>query len=515
MTDLHLRFLGPPKIERDGAPVELDTRKATAALAYLVLASPRAMQTRDTLAALLYPDYAQDRARAAFRRTLSSLRAGVGADILQSNRESVSLPLQSGTVWCDVLRFRALIDRCKGHGHSSSEVCEDCLPLLEEAAALYTGDFMAGFSLRDSVTFDDWQLFEAEALRQEFSGVLERLVRGKGAQGNWQQAIEMCHRWITLDPLHEPGHRRLMQLYAWNGQRSAALRQYRDCVRILDEELGVPPLPETTALYQAIIERAESEPHATADAWRILARDAHPAPPEPARQAPAAPRLTTGVFSLVGRDKPLAALNDMYARADAGQFVVIEGEAGIGKTRLAEEFVQAAACQGAATVVARCYEGDARLAYGPIVDALRAALAAPDQAARLAELPTMWLSEARRMAPEIGALDPSLLPAADLDGPGAQARFFEAIAQAFLAALAGAPPGVLLLDDVQWADEATLDMLTFLTRRLRGQPLLFLATLRSEQSAAGERAAPAGRKRPQWPRRADRWTGSARRMSKN
>ena len=486
MAELRLHFLGPPHIERNGAPVELDTRKAVAALAYLAIGSPDGESTRDTLATLLYPDYSQKRARAAFRRTLSALRTGIGGDLLHTNRDTVSLP-PDGNLWCDVLAFQELIDRCNGHGHSAGEVCENCLPLLEKAAELYTGDFMAGFSLRDSVSFDDWQLIEAESLRRQLGSVLERLVRGRGAQGRWQQASVLCRRWTSLDPLHEPAHRRLMQLYAWNGQRSAALRQYRDCVRILDEELGVPPLPETNVLYQAIIEGTDHAPPEIGDAWEILAGDAPPTPPSRFEQFTATTtRLTSGAFVLVGRERELATLLDVYAHADGGQFLVIQGEAGIGKTRLAEEFVQAVSSHGAATAIARCYEGDARLAYGPIVDALRAMLGAPDQVARLAAMPAMWLCEVQRLTPEAAALQPGLTPSADLEGPGAQARFFEGIAQAFLASLAGTPPGVLLLDDVQWADEATLEVLAFLTRRLRGQPLMILATLRDEQSAAAD-----------------------------
>ncbi len=487
MADLHLHFFGPPRIERSGAPVELDTRKAVAALAYLAVASTDGVSTRDTLATLLYPEYRQERARAAFRRTLSSLRTGIGADLLQADRDTVSLA-HDQRVWCDVLIFSALITQCKGHGHGYTQVCVDCLPLLEEAAALYTGDFMAGFSLRDSISFDDWQLFEAESQRRELSGVLERLVRGAGAQGHWQQAIDHCHRWISLDPLHEPGHRRLMQLYAWNGQRSAALRQYRECVRVLDEELGVPPLPETTALYQAIIEDTDLAPADSDDSWQLLNGESQPVRlPEHVQSRDNGPRVTPGAFSLVGREAPLATLLDAYAQAGTGQFVVIEGEAGIGKTRLAEEFLHQVSLRGGAVVVARCYEGDARLAYGPIVDALRAALTSPDLAARLASVPGIWLSEVSRLTPEIAAVQPGLPAPTDLDGPGAPARFFEAIAQALLAMLAGTPPGALLLDDVQWADEATLDVLAFLTRRLRGQPLLILVTLRSEQSEAGDR----------------------------
>ena len=119
---------------------------------------------------------------------------------------------------------------------------------------LYRDDFMAGFGLRDSVAFDDWQFFQSESLRRELAGALERLARGRGALGEWEAAVAHARRWLSLDVLHEPAHRMLMMLYAWSGQRAAALRQYRECVRILDQELGVAPLEETTLLYRAIQE---------------------------------------------------------------------------------------------------------------------------------------------------------------------------------------------------------------------------------------------------------------------
>lgn len=129
---------------------------------------------------------------------------------------------------------------------------------MAEAVALYRGDFLEGFTLPDSPNFDDWQLFEAESLRQELALALERLAREHGARDEHQAAIPYARRWVTLDPWHEPAHQCLMQLYARDGQRAAALRQYQECVRILDRELGLPPGPETTALYESIRREAES-----------------------------------------------------------------------------------------------------------------------------------------------------------------------------------------------------------------------------------------------------------------
>ena len=109
---------------------------------------------------------------------------------------------------------------------------------LTRAVALYRDDFLAGFTLRDSVNFDDWQFFQTEDLCLEYTRVLERLIRCYSDAGQHESAIRHARRWPELDRLHEPAHRMLMQLYEWTGRRSAALRQYQECVRLLDDELG-------------------------------------------------------------------------------------------------------------------------------------------------------------------------------------------------------------------------------------------------------------------------------------
>ncbi len=157
-------------------------------------------------------------------------------------------------IWIDVCEFQRLIAECRTHGHAPNQVCPRCLPLLEQALQLYRDDFMAGFSLRDSAEFDDWQFFQREALRRDLSSVLERLVEGYTAQSDFQQAIQVARRQVALDSLDEPAHRQLMKLYAHAGQYNAALRQYQECARILKDELGVTPLEETTRLWQLIKE---------------------------------------------------------------------------------------------------------------------------------------------------------------------------------------------------------------------------------------------------------------------
>jgi DNA-binding SARP family transcriptional activator len=234
---LRIMLLGAPRNEVGGEPIEVDTRKAIALLAYLAVTQRR--HTRDALAGLLWPEYGQSRARAALRRTLSSLGRARAEGWLEADREGVDL--NRDETWVDVHRFHDLLADCRTHGHPEPDVCPRCLPPLSEAVALYRDDFLAGFALRDSAAFDDWQFFQAEELRRELAGALERLSHGHGANGEWEPAVSYARRWVALDPLHEPAHRWLMQLYAWAGQRASALRQYRECVRILEGELGVSP----------------------------------------------------------------------------------------------------------------------------------------------------------------------------------------------------------------------------------------------------------------------------------
>ena len=446
MPRLVVSLLGAPRIEREGAPIEVDTRKAIALLAYLAVTGQS--HTRDALANLLWPEYDQEHARGALRRTLSTLKNALPRDALEVGRERIGL-VRDSELAVDIERFRTLL-------------AEDRLDAAEQGVELYRGDFLAGFTLRDSVNFDDWQYFEADSLRRELAGALDRLADAYAAHGDYERAIGHARRRLALDPLHEPAHRRLMQLYAWKGDRAAALRQYRECVRVLDAELGVAPLEETTEIYAAIKENRLRVPEQTTSS----------AP----RGGPGA-RAAKVDLPLVGRAGEWRAVLEAYAAAGAGHLLVVEGEAGIGKTRLAEELLAHAHAEGARTVAARCYEDEKGLAYAPVVQALRTAVG------RIGDAPADAVAEAARLLPGVAASPPAL----PLESPGAQSRFFDGLATVLTAACAGRPPGVLFVDDVHWADEASLDVLTYLARRLDGRPVCVVLTWRSEDMPAADR----------------------------
>ena len=448
---LRIALLGPPLIEVDGRPLDVDTRKATALLAYLAFTGRLAR--RDSLTGLLWPETSPDRARATLRRTLSTLKSALDTRFVEIGRDTVSLT--GPGIWFDVDELRRLVATTEGHGHAANETCSRCLEPLQQAAALDRGSFLAGFGLRDSAAFDDWQQLAGDEVHRELASVLDRLAGALAASGNPTQAIACAHRRLALDPLHEPAHRQLIGLLAEVGDRQAAMEQYRDCVRVLDRELGVRPLDETTALYHAIVEGSVTAP-------------------SPPSVAAAKPQAAGAPYDLVGRDAEVRELLGTYDGLGAdGCVVALVGEAGIGKTRLADELLAHVAAQRRMALAVRCYEEERGLAYGVVLELVRGAAAvAPPFDGDL-----WWVAEVARLAPELGA--PTSQP---LDSEAAQVRFYEAVAE-LLQHSAGPEPAVLYVDDAHWADESSLALLAYLAHRLSGRPLLLAASWRPEEVA--------------------------------
>ncbi len=464
-----IRLLGPVEVLVAGAPLAVDTRKAVALLAYLaVVARP---VDRDGLAALLWPEAGGVEARGAFRRTLSVLHSGLGAVGLRIDRRTVALDAPAAEV--DVHRFRAALGRARGHRHGPDEACRACLAALDEAAALDRGEFMAGFSLRDSEEWDAWQLAETEAHRRDLAGALERLARMRVAGGDHAAAIDAARRWVALDALHEPAQRLLIGALAGAGETGAAIRQYRDAVAALDRELGVAPLAETAALYEAIRDGTFAAP-ATPGAPATPDAVGAGAPAGVSARANAPSRLP-----FVGRDAELATLVIAHrAAAPDGRLAILEGAPGIGKTRLAAELVGAVRAAGGVDLVATCYRGEAGIAFQGIADLLRDGLSRPGATGRLASIPEASRREAARLVPALlpeGAPTP---PAAD--DPGAKARLLDALATCMAALVAGPAPGLLFVDDLQWADRSTVEAIGYLARRLAGRSLLLVLAIRRE-----------------------------------
>ena len=448
---LEIRVLGPMVALVDGQPIQVDTRKALAILALLAVeARPFA---REELAAMLWPESDDELARGALRRTLSVLKAGLGGSWLAVDRSTVALEPGASVD----LQMLDLASR-------SSDADR-----LAEAAGLARGPFLAGFSLRDSPAFDDWRATWETAVERMASGVLDRLAEALETAGDLPGAVPAAARRVDLNPLDEPAQRRLMLLIARTGDRAGAIRQYRACVAALDRELGVAPLAETTELYEAIRDN------------RIELAT------EPV-QAPAADDGGLERLPMVGRGDALAAILAAHRSATPdGRVVVVSGEAGIGKTRLVEAALAEPRLAALPQLTARSFEAERDIAYGTVIELLRAGLALEDGARRVAALPPSVRAELGRLLP-LPVLAEAAVERRDagIAGPAARARLLDAIAIGLAAMVmptaAGpaAAPGVLVAEDLQWADGASREAITWLVHRLADRSVILLLTWRPE-----------------------------------
>jgi DNA-binding SARP family transcriptional activator/tetratricopeptide (TPR) repeat protein len=462
-TQLSLALLGPPVVRRDGTPVTFDTRKATALLALLAVTGRE--HSREQLADLLWPEADSVKGRASLRRTLSVTAAAMG-DGLVISRTAVAL--DPAAVRVDVRDFETLITQPDAAS-------------LEQAVQLYRDDFLTGFTLRGCPEFEEWQTSVSEELRQSLARGLQRLVAACIADGEVDRAAGHARRWLQLDPLHEPAHQVIIKLHGWAGQRSAAMRQYRTLVRVLDRDLAVRPLPETTQLYDDVrAGRLDPPPSRTGG--------------EPGQGGPPAPVT----WPLVGREVELAALRAAWQAAGRhGRVVAIAGQAGSGKTRLITELREQAAKAGAAVLATRCHDGETALPFVLAADLLRTALAIRPDLPDV--LPASTAAMAGRLVPALAAAQPdSAAPA--LDSPVAVTRLYGAIADTLLAAASGAHGGgagahaggragagggrvgVVVVEDVHWADNSSLGLLAYLVRRLADWPLLLVLSWQPEQA---------------------------------
>lgn len=451
---LTLNILGQFEILWEGQPASgLSLRKSQALLIYLAL-NPGG-HDRGRLAGLLWGDLPERNARRNLRHALHKLRRTLDPAALESDRLSVNLsPALSLQV--DVLDFEALVtraDRCRRQGELEAAVGH-----LEAAVDLYQGDFLSGFDVPDCPAFEEWVVRCQARTRERFLESLDVLVTYWTRRGSYERALRYARRQLALEPLRERAHRQLMTLLALTGQRSAALAQYDACRRILAEELGLEPLEETVALRRAI----EDSKVTDADG-----------------QAPGPPGADFTDLPFVGREEEHATLVRWWeaARRGAGQLTLVEGVAGVGKTRLVGEALRYVETQGATVLRGRCYEFGDGVPYQPIAEALRTYFRQ-----EALDLSPVWLAELARLLPDLHEVHPDLPEVQRTAGETARQRLFQAVGRLLLSISDPHASLCLFLDDLHWADQATLDLLHYLVRHLHDAPVWLVGTYRPEET---------------------------------
>ena len=501
---LRLRVLGAPLLEHDGQVLDVraqgsqpdpasaaidgmiafDAPEVTGLLAYLAVTGQA--HERSALAGLLWSGTADADAELEHATAVIAESAG---DILRD--DGGRLALESDKVSVDHRFVEQLQAEIDAHDHPATAVCRDCVAPLTAIATLHRGPFLDGFVLPASAGYDRWRVATADQLDDALAVTLARLSDAHVLSGELDAAVDVARRLVALDPLSEAAHRRLMRLHAWQEQPQAAIEQYRECVRALQSELGVSPLEVTARLSEDVLAGRVPPPPVEVTASGSGAADLQWSGAEPATAPDASPASPVPKPApLVGREHELGMLSDAMARVNSdGLVIVVEGEAGIGKSRLLREFGAHSEHGRRRVLTAAGHPGDTTAPFGVVIELLRSALRPPDATRDwLADLRPDAVRELGRVLPEVAAVAGQPPPAA---GPGAVWRLIDALAAAVFAA-ASAPsnewlPGVVLVDDAQWIDQSSLDVLSHLANRLQGRPVGLVLSWRTELVGRGHR----------------------------
>ncbi|MPY81207.1 MAG: AAA family ATPase [Actinophytocola sp.] len=430
---VRVRLLGGFELRTPGdAPLDLESARAESLLGYLALHRDRA-HPRQRLAALLWPDSTEGQARTNLRHLLHLVRRQPPvADILDVTPRAVGWRASTPCL-LDVEDFESALRRAEQTAGDAR------LTALRHAVDVYTGDLLTGCD-------DEWPVPERDRLRAAFTEALQRLGELLLDRCDEAAAIQHLERLVAEDPLRESAYRMLMRGYHARGDRARAIRTYHVCASVLERELGVRPSADTREAYAAVL---PAEP---------AARDRADEP------------------ALVGRAEERRTLARAWRATEHGQarLVLITGDPGIGKTRLAEAFARWCAGTGATVATATAHPAEGTLSYGPVATWLRS----PAIRAGWHGLTPAEQAELARILPELPAELPWVTAPPVLPGDEQRHRLFDAVSRAVRAA---ERPIVLLADDVHWFDPESLAVLHYIVRSLTGVRLLVVATARPEE----------------------------------
>lgn len=435
---LIVSLLGDFSIKCDTTVVKnINAPRLQSLLACLILHSD-IPQNRSHLAFLFWPETNETQARTNLRNLLHQLRCALPkADVyIDSDTQTIQWrPNSKFTL--DVLDFKNAVNEAE-----EASANYDSIALrkgLERAIDLYKGDLLPG-------CYDDWVTPFREELRQQYINTLEQLVNFLEENHDYTSAINYAQRLVSYDPLLETPYQSLIRLHALNDDRANALRVFHVCETILERELNVKPSLATFEMYEALLSETR---RSYFDNSRVP------------------------YYPIVGREQEWAQMINIWRnliKSQGPHILLLCGEAGIGKTRLIEEFYLWVSRQGYANASTRCYAAEDKLAYAPIINWLRAE--------EVTSLEDIWLTEIARLLPELMSHKPHLLKPGPLTEEWQQTRLFEALSHAVFQYK---PPFLLTIDDLQWCDQDTLAWLHYILHFDRSARFLIVASYRPEE----------------------------------
>ncbi len=428
-TRLQVRLLGTVEVILDGQRLRaFDSLRLQRFLALVSLQS--APQQRSRLAFELWPDSTEAQARTNLRKLLHEFRNSMpdAESFVEIGKATVRW-LTGGPSDVDVLRFR--------DGLAAGD--------FELAARVYAGDLLPA-------SYDDWVLEERAKLHTEALDALARLADEAAQREDFKGVMRHTQRTMELEPTDESAVLLHMQACLALDDKASALRSYHRYAEVLERDLGFAPGGEIEDLYQNL--RTGS-----------AGRDGH-------LREQLAPVTES---SFIGREAEWQRLADLWRESQQGraQLVLIAGEPGVGKSRLAAEFRRSVQRNGYPVACARAYEAAGRLPWGPVVDLLRSRELAKD----LAGLDDAWRTELARLLPELAPQGQSTV-AGEYTDPVQRHRLFDAVRQVIAG---GERPRLFIIDDLQWCDAETIELIGFVIRSQSTTPVLFVGTVRPEE----------------------------------
>jgi len=511
VAKLEIKLLGEFRFTYSGELVDaLNTNRLQSLLTYLLI-HRKSPQPRQQVAVQLWPETSDRQARTNLRNLLFQLKKAFPAHNAFLHIDAKSLQWRNDAAYTlDSAEFEALLD-AEGKFTVTAYSSTDDGSLLshyQAAIDLYRGDLVPSL-------YDDWVLHERNRYHQLYLSALRECSRGLEERREYGLAIQLANRLVVADPLQESTYRQLMCLHAHNRDRGAIFQTYQQCVQQLEQEVGVEPSPETvtlrdTLMQSVVIDNTVGQSLQNADPYRPITRRTDGAvghipvrakdEPEQLRSLddlsaqklaqPTRPdELGTSDLSpvyrrLVGRHSEWATLREAWQQTQNGQShcVVIRGEAGIGKSRLAEELVTWVRQRGASVAVSHCYTAQQNIPYRPVIRWLRS----PVFSSALATIDEKWLTEVSRLLPELGSTIPDFEKAGPITEGWQRRHLFDSLIRIVNAV---AEPLLLLIDDVHWSDAESLEWLSSLLHEHQTvsstaqnqTALLLVATLRDEE----------------------------------
>ncbi len=459
---LHCQLLGPPIVSWNNLPLDIP-RRMVRALLYRI-ASSYLPVSRSLLQLLFWPEEPELTARRNLSHLLTHLRRCLPQpEWLVTSAEAVWL--DSVHLWSDIALLKQYM-----FGPAPD------LPLAYLLVDQYRGPFLDGFFLPGCPEYEQWCLVERNILEEQYLKILSQLVGHFSSDGDISLAIKYAQLYLESEPLSEPMHQQLMKLYAASGERHLALQQYDRCSRLLASNLNVEPLPETTLVYQAVL---QGKLRITKPIQQVL--ETHKFDSEPL---------------WIGRARELTVLDSSFFKLqeERSQIILISGEAGVGKSRLLREFASRIQYEGY-LLYACGHAGEQTVPFQPLREILLSIfncrdpdqLAFPGDVSSEFSLPDyinpLWLCGISNLLPELHRFFPETSSPTWLDLEDRRAYLFDAICRIIFSCADYHGKLVLFLDDLPWMDAATKVWITHFGRLLaqHNHPILIVATYNRDQ----------------------------------